>query len=100
MPDVNLSAGPLRIRARKNRMRCARLGLVVTKKGNAKAVRRNRLKRIIREQFRHHAEALPAVDVVVQVFGQIEDTRLTGLLQKQFEQIAKRVNETEPNQDE
>jgi len=77
-PEVNLSAGPLRMRARKNRMRCARLGLVVTKKGTPKAHRRNRVKRIIRERFRQQAHVLPSIDVVVQVFAQIEDGELVA----------------------
>jgi len=68
-------------------MRSARLGLVVTKKGNPKAVRRNRLKRIIREQFRHQAATLPAVDLVVQVFGEIDDAKLVRLLHQQFAKI-------------
>lgn len=85
--ELNVSAGPLRIRAIKNRMRCARLGLVVTKKGNPKAHRRNRLKRIIREQFRLAAMNLPSVDIVVQVFGEIDDARLAATLQKQFKRI-------------
>jgi ribonuclease P protein component len=86
-PDINLSSGPLRIRARRNRMPSARLGLVVTKKGNPKAVRRNRIKRIIREQFRRHAHALPAVDIVVQVFGHLEDEQLVHQLDRQFQRI-------------
>lgn len=72
-------------------MRSARLGLVVTKKGNSKAVRRNRLKRIIREQFRQQANSLPAVDIVVQVFGQIDDKNFALQLEQQFAQIAKRL---------
>ena len=68
-------------------MPSARLGLVVTKKGNPKAVRRNRIKRIIREQFRRQAHALPAVDIVVQVFGQLDDDQLVQKLDAQFRQI-------------
>ena len=87
--ELNVAAGPLRIRAIKNRMRCARLGLVVTKKGNPKANRRNRLKRIIREQFRLTAAELPSVDIVVQVFGEIDDARLAATLEKQFKRIGR-----------
>ena len=68
-------------------MPSARLGLVVTKKGNPKAVRRNRIKRIIREQFRRQAHVLPAVDIVVQVFGQLDDDQLVQKLDAQFQQI-------------
>ena len=70
-------------------MRSARLGLVVPKKGTAKAHRRNRVKRIVRETFRLHAAELPAVDIVIQVFGHIEDDRLRELLLRQFDQLSK-----------
>jgi len=86
-PDINLSAGPLRIRARKNKMPNPRLGLVVTKKGTAKASRRNRVKRIIRERFRLTAGELPGVDIVVQVFGLLEDAALRQSLDRQFIRI-------------
>ena len=43
----------------------ARLGLAISRRTLALATRRNHLKRIVRESFRQHAQALPAVDVVV-----------------------------------
>lgn len=44
----------------------ARLGLALAKRRLHRAVDRNRVKRIIRESFRHHAQLdLPAVDIVV-----------------------------------
>lgn len=45
----------------------ARLGLVVGKKLLKHAVDRNRLKRIVREQFRLRRPALPAMDLVVRL---------------------------------
>ena len=42
-----------------------RLGLVIAKKNIAKAVTRNRVKRIIRESFRHNQGLLPALDIVI-----------------------------------
>ena len=45
----------------------ARLGLVVGKKQLKRAVDRNRLKRIVREQFRLRRAALPAYDLVVRL---------------------------------
>ena len=45
----------------------ARLGLVVAKKLLKRAVDRNRVKRVVREQFRLRRSALPAVDLVVRL---------------------------------
>lgn len=45
----------------------ARLGLVVGKKLLKHAVDRNRLKRIVREQFRLRRPTLPAMDLVVRL---------------------------------
>lgn len=42
-----------------------RLGLVIAKKNVAKAVQRNRVKRIFRESFRHNQRLLPALDIVI-----------------------------------
>jgi ribonuclease P protein component len=45
----------------------ARLGVVVAKKLLKRAVDRNRVKRVVREQFRLHRAALPGVDLVVRL---------------------------------
>ncbi len=42
----------------------ARLGMAITKKRIPRAVARNTIKRIIREQFRHKHSQLPALDLV------------------------------------
>ena len=47
----------------------ARLGLVVCKKLLKRAVHRNLLKRIVREQFRLQRASLPACDLVVRLFA-------------------------------
>ncbi len=43
----------------------ARLGLVVSKKNVPAAVQRNRVKRLVREHFRHRRARLSGVDLVV-----------------------------------
>ncbi len=42
----------------------ARLGLAIARKAAPRAVDRNRVKRLIREDFRHNRQRLPAVDLV------------------------------------
>ncbi len=51
--------------ARPNEQGGARLGLVVSRRLYPRAVDRNRVRRRIREAFRHVAAALPALDFVV-----------------------------------
>lgn len=48
-----------------NQLPGARLGMAIAARTVGKAVTRNRLRRIIRESFRHAREGLPAVDVIV-----------------------------------
>ena len=44
---------------------CGRLGLAVAKKRAKRAVDRNRIKRVAREQFRLHRHALTGIDLVI-----------------------------------
>ena len=53
------------ILVRSNGLTEARLGLGISRKHVRRAVRRNRVKRIIRESFRHHQDELAGLDVVV-----------------------------------
>ena len=50
---------------RRNKHSIARLGLAISKKHCRKATGRNRIKRIIRESFRHQQVLLAGLDVVV-----------------------------------
>lgn len=72
-------------------MPTARLGQVVTKKGNPLAVRRNRIKRIVREEFRL-ATDLPPVDIVVQVFGALDDAVVRRQIRRQFANLKKQCH--------
>ena len=51
--------------ARPNGLGRARLGLAVGVRAAGNAVNRNRVKRVVREAFRHIHQELPAVDLVV-----------------------------------
>ena len=81
------------MRAIKNKLQHARLGLVVTKKGNAKAVRRNRIKRIVRETFRHHQANLGRYDIVLQVMGPMDDVKLRYQVEELLKAVAKDASE-------
>ena len=51
--------------ARSNQRPYPRLGLIISKKCAKSAVKRNRLKRLIRESFRHSQQKLAGLDIVV-----------------------------------
>jgi ribonuclease P protein component len=50
---------------RDNNADSCRLGLAISKKHCRKATARNRIKRVIRESFRHHQRQLAGLDIVV-----------------------------------
>jgi ribonuclease P protein component len=51
--------------ARPNGLGLARLGLAIARKHAARATQRNRIKRLVRERFRHHRHALEDLDFIV-----------------------------------
>lgn len=65
----------------------ARMGMVVAKRVLPRAVDRNRVKRHLRETFRHRASTLPAVDLVVQPLS----AEVLNVLPDAFEQLLDRV---------
>ena len=50
--------------AKENGLTRGRLGITVSKKTSPKAVRRNLIKRLVRESFRYHAPDVTGLDVV------------------------------------
>ena len=62
---IRLNAHVLTIIVRPNDAGQSRLGLAVSRRVARRAVARHRLKRQIRESFRHNAERLAGLDVVV-----------------------------------
>lgn len=50
---------------RKNKLSWARLGVIISKRQVKTAVGRNRIRRVVRESFRHHKHDLKGVDIVV-----------------------------------
>ncbi|MFK8014578.1 MAG: ribonuclease P protein component [Gammaproteobacteria bacterium] len=71
----------------------ARLGTAVARKACGNAVKRNRLKRVIKESFRQTCAALPSVDLVVIVkpgAGKIANPALFASLEKHWQVITKK----------
>lgn len=65
--QYKISCPEFLVLARSTDCKRARLGMVVAKKHVKLATQRNRIKRTIRESFRHQQDALPNVDIVVLV---------------------------------
>lgn len=68
----------------------SRLGMVISKRQCALAVNRNRIKRVIREQFRLKQHALQGIDLVVLLKSstkKIRDQEQAEWLEKLFSQL-------------
>lgn len=85
--EVRKRAGPVRLTALGNELCIARLGLIVGKRGIAKANQRNRVKRVIREFFRQRYHELPAMDIVIQVLHPVSPKELRELLNRLFREL-------------
>ena len=64
---VKVSNKNISILSRKNGLPYSRLGLAIAKRQIRRAVDRNRLKRLIRECFRHNHESLAGLDIIALV---------------------------------
>jgi len=77
----------------------ARLGVVVAKKLLKRAVDRNRVKRIVREQFRCRRSGLPAYDLVVRL--SVKPVPLdAGLLARDFVELLERLLRPRPKRED
>jgi len=63
--ESRAGSGEILVIARRNGLPQHRLGLAIAKKHVPRAVRRNLIKRIAREQFRHLARAQSSLDIVI-----------------------------------
>ncbi|NCF45123.1 MAG: ribonuclease P protein component [Proteobacteria bacterium] len=79
--------GNVRVRYAVNRAGTPRLGVIVPKKGNRLAVRRNRLKRITRDCFRRHQVNLPSIDIIVHITAAVDDINLHRLLEQVLSEL-------------
>ena len=61
------------VQVRVNGLGISRLGLIVPKRHVPRAVDRNRVKRLLREWFRHHQERLQGSDVLVRLVAPLPE---------------------------
>ncbi|MCY1265455.1 Ribonuclease P protein component [compost metagenome] len=94
-PTTKVPGKHVLLLARENGLDHPRLGLVIGKKNVKLAVERNRLKRIIRESFRHNQESLGGLDIVIiarRGLGDMENPEL----HLQFGKLWKRLLRNRP----
>ncbi|WP_341936880.1 ribonuclease P protein component [Marinimicrobium sp. C2-29] len=85
------------ILARPNGESHSRLGLVIAKKHIRLATRRNRLKRLIRETFRHQQPTLGGIDVIVLArkgMDELDNRQLHDQLDGQWRRIARKAQKS------
>lgn len=63
--DIRLTRFPVRLVAKANTLGFARLGTIVAKRNVRSAVDRNRVRRLLREWFRAHADRFRSYDIVL-----------------------------------
>ena len=83
----------LTILARHNKLDHPRIGITLSKKRVRHAHNRNRIKRLIRESFRHNQHSLPKADIVVvgkTGLDKMTNEQITLLLGKLWKKLAYR----------
>ncbi|BFM09846.1 ribonuclease P protein component [Halioxenophilus aromaticivorans] len=94
-PTARASHPNILLLARSNDLGCPRLGLVIAKKNVRQACQRNRIKRVIRESFRHQQDYIGSIDVIVLArrnLDQLSNPELFQLLSKQWRRLHKSQN--------
>ena len=77
------------------------MGLAIAKKAVKRAVDRNRIKRIIRESFRHVQHDLPNIDVVIMCRTSavaLEKVEIRQQFDKQWSYISRKMNAPQDKQ--
>lgn len=93
VPDRNIL-----LLATPNGLGHARLGFVISKKNVRHAVKRNRVRRIMRESFRLNQHNLPAVDILVmarQGLGEVDKEDLHRLAKKCWSRLRKKAKQAQ-----
>lgn len=74
-----------------------KLGIIVAKKNIRHAVQRNRIKRLLRESFRHKRSSLPNIDIVVLAkkgADALDNEQLASELQYLWKKLTRKLNKT------
>ena len=82
------------ILATDNQFSQSRLGVIIAKKNIRLAVNRNRIKRLLRESFRHQTQFPISVDLVVMArsgINELSNTELRQLLERQWQRLRKKL---------
>ncbi|MCC2616926.1 ribonuclease P protein component [Aestuariibacter halophilus] len=78
-----------------NQLEHPRLGITLSKKRVRKACQRNRIKRLIRESFRHQQHQLPSIDIIVigkSNLDTLSNDEIRHQLSKLWKKLAKRCD--------
>lgn len=82
--------------AKANNLSFPRLGLIVPKKALKRAVWRNRIKRLVRENFRRSRNSIPAIDLIVIVrsgIKQMDNKSIDSQITRLWKTVSHRYNE-------
>lgn len=93
-PEYKVGSDAFLLLATPGAIQSSRLGLVVAKKNIRLAVRRNRIKRLVREHFRHHPldEAIDLVVLARSGADQLDNPGLLQELDKLWHALGQKVN--------
>lgn len=75
----------------------SRLGIIVARKHVKRAIDRNRIKRLVRESFRHRQETIPSLDVIVLArpgIGTLDNQQLYQQLDRLWSKLSRQVEST------
>ncbi len=92
---IKASSAEITLLAIPNEENHPRIGLTVAKRFVKRANQRNRIKRVIRDNFRLHQHDLPPVDIVVLVRNgvlEMENEQLHKLIEKLWRKLSRRYN--------
>lgn len=94
--DVKIPDQRILILSRANGLDHPRIGFIISKKNVRRAVKRNHVRRIMRESFRLHQQGLPAYDMIIMArpgAGDLSSEELHRLSKKCWSRLNKKVNQ-------